>query len=110
MGGMHVRHEHIFALLGLTLGTWALANVWRLAAMLWSLSPTVNRWTDRACGVLGCLALLIWVTGCIRESYLGRSVRTRTNVLALPFWVSEHATELISCHDPMIEATVASSR
>jgi len=94
MGGMHVRHEHIFALLGLTLGTWVLANVWRLAAMLWSLSPMVNRWTDRACGVLGCLALLLWVTGCIRESYLGRSVRTRTNVLALPFWVSERLT----CH------------
>ena len=96
MGGMHVRHEHIFALLGLTLGTWVLANVWRLAAMLWSLSPMVNRWTDRACGVLGCLALLLWVTGCIRESYLGRSVRT--NVLALRFWVSNKNQKNIADH------------
>ena len=86
MDVMSVRHRHIFALLGLALGTFGLANAWRLAGATWKLGAYVTHGTDLACSMLGTLAVILWASACSAESVAGRSPLSSTNVLGLPFW------------------------
>eukprot|EP00038_Savillea_parva_P016978 m.18721 g.18721 ORF g.18721 m.18721 type:complete len:456 (+) comp3622_c0_seq1:304-1671(+) len=85
--GMSNRHRYLFAMPGMCLGSFGVGNLWRLAVHTWQLPPWIEHVTDTVCGILGAMAVVLWVAGSWNEAKHGRAPWSHANRMCLPFWV-----------------------